>query len=74
MKKLLLLIAISFTSLVFAQKLQSPNGKFVMNFSVQSGGYPSYQLNYKGKEIVKKNIPEENAVNELLKLISENPL
>ena len=53
MKKLLLLIAISFTSLVFAQKLQSPNGKFVMNFSVQSGGYPSYQLNYKGKEIVK---------------------
>ncbi|MDP4116850.1 MAG: flavodoxin-dependent (E)-4-hydroxy-3-methylbut-2-enyl-diphosphate synthase, partial [Bacteroidota bacterium] len=27
---------------------------------------------YKGKEVVKKNIPEENAVEELLKLIAEN--
>lgn len=53
MKKLLLLITLSFVSLVFAQQLQSPDGKFVMNFSVQSGGYPSYQLNYKGKEIIK---------------------
>ena len=40
MKKLLLLIALSFVSLVFAQQLQSPDGKFVMNFSIQSGGFP----------------------------------
>ena len=53
MKKLLLLIALSFVSLVFAQQLQSPDGKFVMNFSIQSGGFPTYQLNYKGKEIIK---------------------
>ncbi|MFC0344910.1 glycoside hydrolase family 97 protein [Epilithonimonas hispanica] len=53
MKKLLLLIALSFVSLVFAQQLQSPDGKFVMNFSIQNGGFPTYQLNYKGKEIIK---------------------
>ena len=53
MKKLLLLIALSFVSLVFAQQLQSPDGKFVMNFSIQSGGFPTYQLNYKDKEIIK---------------------
>ncbi|WP_313600653.1 glycoside hydrolase family 97 protein [Epilithonimonas vandammei] len=53
MKKLLLLIALSFVSLVFAQQLQSPDGKFVMNFSIQSGGFPTYKLNYKGKEIIK---------------------
>ena len=53
MKKLVLLIALSFVSLIFAQQLQSPDGKFVMNFSIQSGGFPTYQLNYKGKEIIK---------------------
>ena len=41
MNKLLLIIALSFTSLVFAQKLKSPDGKFVMNFSVQSGDDPA---------------------------------
>ncbi|WP_312399893.1 glycoside hydrolase family 97 protein [Chryseobacterium sp.] len=53
MKKFFLIVALFLVGLVAAQKLQSPDGKFVMNFSVQNGGYPSYQLNYKGKEIVK---------------------
>ena len=53
MKKFFLIVALFLIGLVAAQKLQSPDGKFVMNFSVQSGGYPSYQLNYKGKEIIK---------------------
>ncbi|MDV3694585.1 alpha-glucosidase [Elizabethkingia anophelis] len=53
MKKFFLIVALFLIGLVTAQKLQSPDGKFVMNFSVQSGGYPSYQLNYKGKEIIK---------------------
>ncbi|WP_312825040.1 glycoside hydrolase family 97 protein [Epilithonimonas sp.] len=53
MKKLLLLITLSFVSLVFAQQLQSPDGKFVMNFSIQNGGFPTYQLKYKSKEIIK---------------------
>ncbi|QIY84804.1 glycoside hydrolase family 97 protein [Chryseobacterium sp. NEB161] len=53
MKKFFLIVALFLAGLVTAQKLQSPDGKFVMNFSVQSGGYPSYQLNYKGKEIIK---------------------
>ena len=53
MKKFFLIVALFLIGLVTAQKLQSPDGKFVMNFSVQSGGYPSYQLNFKGKEIIK---------------------
>ena len=53
MKKFFLIVALFLVGLVAAQKLQSPDGKFVMNFSVQNGGYPSYQLNYKGKEIIK---------------------
>ena len=53
MKKFFLINALFFVGLFAAQKLQSPNGKFVMNFSVQAGGYPVYQLSYKGKEIIK---------------------
>ena len=53
MKKFFLIVALFLVGLVAAQKLQSPDGKFVMNFAVQNGGYPSYQLSYKGKEVVK---------------------
>ncbi|HOZ98265.1 MAG TPA: glycoside hydrolase family 97 protein [Niabella sp.] len=35
------------------QELHSPNGQFVMNFSLKDGGVPTYQLNYKGKEVIK---------------------
>lgn len=55
MKKFFLIVALFLLGLVAAQKLQSPDGKFVMNFSVQVGGYPVYQLYYKGKEIIKSS-------------------
>ena len=75
MKKLLLLIALSFVSLVFAQQLQSPDGKFIMDFSIQNGGVPTYKLSYKGKEVIKpsklglelktKDVPENDSKNSL---------
>ncbi len=36
-----------------SQQLKSPNGKFVMEFSLQNDETPSYSLNYKNKAVVK---------------------
>ncbi len=36
-----------------AQQLKSPEGKFVMEFSLQSDGTPTYNLKYKNKEVIK---------------------
>ena len=36
-----------------AQQLISPNGKFVMNFSLDASGRPTYDLTFKGKTVVK---------------------
>ncbi|MDR2475741.1 MAG: glycoside hydrolase family 97 protein [Bacteroidales bacterium] len=36
-----------------AQQVKSPNGNLQLNFSVQSGGFPSYSLSYKGLEVIK---------------------
>ncbi|HEY4628850.1 MAG TPA: glycoside hydrolase family 97 N-terminal domain-containing protein, partial [Flavobacterium sp.] len=44
---------LAFFNTVNAQQLKSPNGKFVMEFSLQNDGTPSYNLNYKGKAVVK---------------------
>lgn len=55
MKKFFLIVALFLVGLFSAQRLQSPDGKFVMSFSVQDGGYPVYQLSYKGKEIIKQS-------------------
>lgn len=38
-----------------AQELRSPNGKFVMVFSLQSDGTPVYNLTYKGKLVIKSS-------------------
>lgn len=38
-----------------AQQLISPDGKFVMNFSVVQNGQPAYQLFYKGKPVIKES-------------------
>ncbi|MBV6878477.1 glycoside hydrolase family 97 protein [Epilithonimonas ginsengisoli] len=75
MKKLLLLIALSFIALISAQELRSPDGKFIMDFSIQNGGVPTYKLSYKGKEVIKpsklglelktKNVPENDSKNSL---------
>ncbi|MFV5690706.1 glycoside hydrolase family 97 protein [Flavobacterium sp. LT1R49] len=47
------LLWLAFFNTVNAQQLKSPNGKFVMEFSLQNDGTPSYSLNYKGKAVVK---------------------
>lgn len=36
-----------------SQQLKSPNGKFIMEFSLQKDGTPSYSLNYKDKTVIK---------------------
>ena len=55
MKKsfLITLIAVSFFNTAIAQKLQSPNNKLQMEFSLQSDGTPSYSLNYINKVVIK---------------------
>lgn len=44
---------ICFAMAVNAQKLTSPDGNFVMNFSLSSEGAPVYELSYKDKPIIK---------------------
>ncbi|SHM53473.1 glycoside hydrolase family 97 protein [Flavobacterium xanthum] len=44
---------LAFFSPAQSQKLQSPNGKFVMEFVLLNDGTPSYSLNYKNKAVVK---------------------
>ncbi|MDR6844810.1 glycoside hydrolase family 97 protein [Flavobacterium granuli] len=36
-----------------SQQLKSPNGKFIMEFTLQKDGTPSYSLNYKNKTVIK---------------------
>lgn len=43
-------LCISITS---AQSLNSPNGELQMHFSLTDKGQPTYQLSYKGKDVVK---------------------
>ena len=47
------LMWLAFFSPAQSQQLKSPNGKFVMEFSLQNDGTPSYSLNYKNKAVVK---------------------
>ncbi|CAI2766376.1 glycoside hydrolase family 97 protein [Flavobacterium collinsii] len=47
------LILFAFGSIAKAQQLKSPEGKFVMEFSLQNDGTPTYNLKYKNKEVVK---------------------
>lgn len=47
------LILLTFSSIANAQQLKSPEGKFVMEFSLQNDGTPTYNLKYKNKEVVK---------------------
>lgn len=44
---------ICFAMAVNAQKLTSPDGNFVMNFSLNPEGAPVYELSYKDKPIIK---------------------
>jgi hypothetical protein len=47
------LILFAFSSIAEAQQLKSPEGKFVMEFSLQNDGTPTYNLKYKNKEVIK---------------------
>lgn len=47
------LILFAFCNIAEAQQLKSPEGKFVMEFSLQNDGTPTYSLKYKNKEVVK---------------------
>jgi hypothetical protein len=47
------LLWLAFFNTANSQQLKSPNGKFVMEFSLQNDGTPSYSLKYKGKAVVK---------------------
>ncbi|TDE45446.1 glycoside hydrolase family 97 protein [Flavobacterium rhamnosiphilum] len=48
-------ILLTFCNITRAQQLKSPEGKFVMEFSLQSDGTPTYNLKYKNKEVVKSS-------------------
>ena len=39
--------------MVNAQKLTSPDGNFIMNFSLNQEGAPVYELTYKNKAVIK---------------------
>ena len=39
--------------LITAQTLKSPNGNFVMHFSLNEMGTPTYELHYKGLPVIK---------------------
>lgn len=47
------LILFAVSTIAEAQQLKSPEGKFVMEFSLQNDGTPTYNLKYKNKEVVK---------------------
>ncbi len=55
MKQLLFtaLVWLTVLSPIYAQQLKSPNGNFVMEFTLQNDGTPTYSLNYKNKTVVK---------------------
>jgi len=54
MKKIILLISMCLLAgITFAQELKSPDGNLVMKFQLQDNGIPSYQLDYKGKQVIK---------------------
>ena len=49
------LLWLAFFSPAKSQQLKSPNGKFVMEFTLLNDGTPSYSLNYKSKAVVKSS-------------------
>ncbi len=51
--KFILGLGIAMMNMVYGQELQSPNGNFVMDFSLSKDGKPTYQLKYKGKDVIK---------------------
>lgn len=50
--KFILGLGIAMMNMVYGQELKSPNGNFVMDFSLSKDGKPTYQLKYKGKDVI----------------------
>ena len=54
MKKILLFVCLfNCSPLLWAQELLSPNAELQLKFSLVDNGIPTYQLFYKGKEVIK---------------------
>lgn len=54
MKKILLLLGFCLIAgIALSQELKSPDGNLTMKFSIQNGGLPTYELQYKGKTVIK---------------------
>ncbi|MES2240889.1 MAG: glycoside hydrolase family 97 protein [Bacteroidota bacterium] len=55
MKKFILSLCVCFLiwNSTNAQQLKSPNGLLTMDFSLKSDGTPTYNLKYKGKDVIK---------------------
>jgi len=58
MKKLLcttccFLLFLSMSIFAWGEELTSPNGQLKLIFSISEGGVPTYELSYKGKEVIK---------------------
>ncbi len=53
MRHLLLFILLSVCCILNAQEIKSPNGKFVLAFTVQADGTPVYSLSYNNKTVIK---------------------
>lgn len=51
-KGILVLCCMLLTVITSAQELKSPNGNFVLNFTVNAEGTPVYSLSYKGKTVI----------------------
>ena len=51
--KSIIALGISMMSVVYGQELKSPNGNFKLDFSLSKDGKPTYQLKYKGKDVIK---------------------
>ncbi|MEP3838093.1 MAG: glycoside hydrolase family 97 protein [Algibacter sp.] len=46
-------VLFSFLNLANSQELKSPNGEFIMNFSLENNGMPTYHLSYKNMVVIK---------------------
>lgn len=56
MKRILILAFVfNLISMAQAQEISSPNGELKMKFSLNKAGTPTYQLSYKGKDVVKQS-------------------
>lgn len=73
MNRIVLILCFLLTAFGFAiaQDLKSPNGEFLMNFSLQNDGTPTYRLSYKNKEVVKPSKLGFELINDKKSLLND---